>query len=106
MLCLSFVRPGSADAMEKAGAATILGYIGANVRRLRLRSGLTQEALAERAGVSTVHVQRVEAGEANVSVTVLVVLADALGVPPARLLHRASMAERRPGRPKAQRARR
>jgi transcriptional regulator with XRE-family HTH domain len=92
--------------MEKANAAAILGYIGANVRGLRLRRGLTQEALAERAGVSTVHIQRVEAGGANVSVTLLVALADALGVPPARLLKRASRADRRPGRPSAKRSRR
>jgi len=91
--------------MEKAKAATILGYVAANVRRLRLSRGLTQEALAERAGVSTVHVQRVEAGGANVSVTLLVALADALGVPPAQLLKQAKIAERRPGRPKVKRAR-
>jgi transcriptional regulator with XRE-family HTH domain len=92
--------------MEKASAATILGYIGANVRRLRLRRGLTQEELAERARVSTVHVQRVEAGHANVSVTLLVALGEALGVPPARLLQRAGPIERRPGRPNAKTARR
>ena len=49
------------------------------------------------------HVQRVEAGASNVSVTLLVALADALGVPPARLLKRSTMPERRPGRPRAKR---
>ena len=38
---------------------------GQNVRRERLRRGLTQERLAERAEIATRNLQKIEAGEIN-----------------------------------------
>lgn len=54
--------------------------IGDNVRRLRLEKGLTQTALAERIGVSFVHINRVEMGKAAPSAELLFALADVLMV--------------------------
>jgi transcriptional regulator with XRE-family HTH domain len=42
---------------------------GANVRRERVRKGLTQDALAERADIATRNLQKIEAGEINILVT-------------------------------------
>jgi transcriptional regulator with XRE-family HTH domain len=38
---------------------------GANVRRERMRIGMTQEKLAERAKIATRNLQKIEAGEIN-----------------------------------------
>ena len=46
--------------------------MGANVRRERYRKGLTQEQLAERAGISTRNLQKVEAGELNILCTTVI----------------------------------
>lgn len=54
--------------------------IGENVRRLRVEKGLTQTELAQRIGVSFVHVNRLEMGKAAPSAEVLFALADVLGV--------------------------
>jgi transcriptional regulator with XRE-family HTH domain len=48
------------------------------VRRLRLRAGLTQENLAELAGLDHTYVQAVERVRTNFTIEVLVALADAL----------------------------
>jgi transcriptional regulator with XRE-family HTH domain len=42
---------------------------GANVRRERVRKGLTQDQLAERAEIATRNLQKVEAGEINLLLT-------------------------------------
>lgn len=42
---------------------------GANVRRERVRKGLTQDELAERAEIATRNLQKIEAGEINILVT-------------------------------------
>jgi transcriptional regulator with XRE-family HTH domain len=81
----------------------IQGYIGANVRRRRLRLALTQEGLAEAAGVDPRYLQEVERGRANLSISVLVALAAALGVDERFLLRRAVLPPARSGRPKASR---
>ena len=60
--------------------------VAANVRRLRLSRGLTQEKLAERIECAPRHLQRVEAGTVNVSLKTLVALAHALGVETMELL--------------------
>ena len=55
-------------------------HVSENVRRFRTAAGLSQVALADRAGVSRRTVVKLEAGEANISLTGLDHLADALGV--------------------------
>lgn len=54
--------------------------VAANVRRLRARAGYTQEALAERADLSTVGVALIEGGKTNVTIATLCQLAYALEV--------------------------
>ncbi|WP_437274570.1 helix-turn-helix transcriptional regulator [Sorangium sp. So ce375] len=90
--------------MERDHADVVLESIGANVHRLRVRLGLSQEALAEAADISTGFLQRVERGKTNVGVVVLVRLADALGVEPGVLLRRAVLPEVTRGRPRSRRA--
>jgi transcriptional regulator with XRE-family HTH domain len=85
--------------MSGASASAVIAYVAANVRRARLRRGLTQEELAEAAGVDLTYLQRIERGTANPSVRVLVSIANALDVPPSRLFRKARMPQRRRGRP-------
>ena len=63
-----------------------------NLRRIRHDQHMTQEELAERAGLSTRYVGAIERGDVSASVTVLGQIAEALGVEPGDLLLR------RPGR--------
>lgn len=59
---------------------------GATVRRLRKAAGLTQEQLGERCQMDLSAVSRLERGHRNPRLDTLVRLADALEVPPAKLL--------------------
>jgi transcriptional regulator with XRE-family HTH domain len=45
--------------------------LGQNIRRRRQRAALSQEKLAEKAELSTVFINRVEAGKENISVDAL-----------------------------------
>lgn len=56
--------------------------VGANVRRRRKASGLSQEALAHEAGMSMRYLAGLERGEENPSLAFLVRLADALKIHP------------------------
>lgn len=60
--------------------------VGRNVRQARQKAGLSQEALADKAGIDRTYVSGVERGVRNPTVTVLARLAGALGVPVAALL--------------------
>ncbi|KIX78815.1 hypothetical protein SF23_04405 [Streptomyces sp. MBRL 10] len=55
--------------------------IGARIRAARTDAGLTQEALAERVGVDNKTIHRVEYGTSDPTLSLLLRLADALGVP-------------------------
>jgi transcriptional regulator with XRE-family HTH domain len=59
-----------------------------NLRRVRSQKRLTQEELADLAGLSTRYVGAIERADVSASVTVLGRLADALGVEPAVLVQR------------------
>jgi len=59
---------------------------GAVLRRLREERGLTQEELAERAGVSATYVGFIERGDNVPTLTILLDLASALGISPSDLL--------------------
>lgn len=54
--------------------------LGANLRRLRKAAGVTQENLAEKIGISAVHLNRIEKGHSSPSAEVLFALADSLNV--------------------------
>ena len=57
----------------------IRALVGGNVRRLRNVAGLTQEALAEKTGLSSVYISEIERGRRNPSVLVMAEIAHALG---------------------------
>lgn len=57
-----------------------------NLKRLRLATGLSQEALAERAELHRTYVSSIERGERNISLENIFRVADALGVDPRELL--------------------
>ena len=59
---------------------------GERLRQLRKNLGLSQEALAHKAGLDRSYVGQVERGECNISLVNICTLADALGVPPHELL--------------------
>lgn len=55
--------------------------VGLNVKRLREAQGISQEDLADRAGVHRTYVSGVERGVRNPTITVLEKIARALGEP-------------------------
>jgi predicted ATPase/transcriptional regulator with XRE-family HTH domain len=57
--------------------------VGSQIQRLRVRAGLTQEALAERAGLSVATIGALEQGRRQPHLHTLAVLAEALGLAPA-----------------------
>jgi transcriptional regulator with XRE-family HTH domain len=77
-----------------------LASIGANVRKLRRSKGLTQEQLAEHSDLHMTYIQGIERGTRNISVGVLLTLANALNVPPYRLLRPAKLEPPKRGRPR------
>jgi transcriptional regulator with XRE-family HTH domain len=65
--------------------ARLLHDLGRRIAELRASRHLTQEAFAERLGVTSRYVQRIESGSQNVSVQVLAAFANGLGVKLAEL---------------------
>ena len=59
-----------------------------NLRRIRHDNQLTQEELADNAGLSARYIGAIERADVSASVTVLGQIADALGVEPAELVTR------------------
>lgn len=62
--------------------------VGGNIRRERRRRALSQEALAFEAGVDQAYVSIVENGAGNLTLSLIERFANALDVPPDRLLKR------------------
>lgn len=78
----------------------VVRWVGARVAEQRRALKLTQEELAERLGVSTKYLQRVEAGVENLTIRSLVPLANGLGISMLTLLDKPrNTSTRRPGRP-------
>lgn len=71
---------------RKEGAGETLRQLGANVRRRRLETGLTQADLADLARVSQSQINTLEAGTREAGVVALIRVARALHVDPAELL--------------------
>lgn len=68
------------------GADNLNERLGANVRRLRIASGLSQETLAAECGIHRTYVGAVERGERNVTLQTVEKIASALKVDPLDLL--------------------
>jgi transcriptional regulator with XRE-family HTH domain len=77
----------------------LLESFAANVRRLRLRRGLTQEQLAEMTDLTPRYVQRLEQAGADPSLSVFAGLIRALKTRPSNLMKPAKPFKRRAGRP-------
>lgn len=58
---------------------------GGKLRQIRLERGMTQERLAEKAGIHPTYVGGIERGERNVGLDNILKIARALDVPPTRL---------------------
>lgn len=95
--------PPDEDALDRAlGEAS--AWLTANVRERRANAGLTQAELAEATGVAVTYIARLEQAEErpNVTLRLLVALAQALGCRPHDLLVPAAPPRRRPpGRPRS-----
>ncbi len=63
-----------------ASISPVHAAVGAELRRLRIKLGLTQEAVAERVGMHRTYLNQIEAGSRNVSLGVLAKLSAVLGV--------------------------
>jgi XRE family aerobic/anaerobic benzoate catabolism transcriptional regulator len=76
-------RPTEASASPRVapGEAPFLRALGARLRLLRARRGVTRRDLAARSQVSERHIAQLEAGAGNISVLLLRRIARALGVP-------------------------
>jgi transcriptional regulator with XRE-family HTH domain len=68
-----------------------LAAIGGAIRDLRLKKGLSQEALADAAGIDRSYLGGVERGEHNLAVINLSKIAEALGVKPSDLIKKAGL---------------
>ena len=68
--------------MRKSSPRVLLGL---RIKELRAECGMTQEDLAESAGLFRTYMSRLETGLANPTFDVLLSLADALNVQPAAL---------------------
>jgi transcriptional regulator with XRE-family HTH domain len=79
--------------------ADVLVSIGRRVGEERAARELTQAAFAKRLGVGTRYLQRVEAGEENLTVDTLVVLATTLDLSVADLFRPPTQPKPRRGRP-------
>lgn len=84
------LNPGMAAA-KRTGAplpvdAVLRGMLAGNLYAARTKAGLTQQALADIAGVSRKYIGRIENATANVSVDMLSTLAKSVGTTPIDLL--------------------
>lgn len=68
-----------------------LKALGAAVRSARKALQMSQEALADSAGIDRSHMGKIERGERNVTLLNLLRIADALSVKPSAILSRAGM---------------
>ncbi|EER47839.1 helix-turn-helix domain-containing protein [Actinobacillus minor] len=66
--------------MNKAERELFLKNLGLSIKLERVRRGLSQEELAERAGLHRTYIGMVERAERNITVVNLALIAKALGV--------------------------
>jgi transcriptional regulator with XRE-family HTH domain len=66
--------------------------LGAAIRELRAKRGMTQEAVAQAAGITVAHLSGIERGHANPSWGAVVAIAEALDIPFSQLAKRYEVA--------------
>lgn len=79
----------SPQPLSKARDVTTIdpkAIFAANLRRIRVLTGFSQEALADRAGLHRTYISSIERRQRNVSIENIFLLAEALGVEPGDLL--------------------
>lgn len=81
------------DELSKVGKWPARQRFGAQLRRLREATGLTQQALANRIGVSAAMLSHLEAGRRSASADMLTKLETALGLDPVQLITLRHMAQ-------------
>ena len=79
--------------------SSIVKTVGQRIRAYRLRCGLTQEMLAEKANLHPTYIGQVERGEKNLTLTSLERILDALGVSFAELFSYLEQSGRAPDLP-------
>lgn len=70
----------------KSDTSGILIDLGQAIRQARLKANLSQEALADEAGIDRSHMGKIERGERNVSLLNIKRIAEALNTIPSALL--------------------
>ena len=75
--------------MNSISAQSFHRAFGQVIRRYRHAQGLTQEGLADRAGLHRTYVSQIERGLKSASLATLLCLSSALQVPPDRLVREA-----------------
>ncbi len=76
---------GSADSPVRSRRRPVLAALGLSVRRWREERALTQEKLAEKAGLDPTYISGIERGLRNPGILNVARLAKALGLTTARL---------------------
>ena len=83
---MPMARPSKTHAGSKE-----LTALGKAIRVLRLETGISQEALAEEAGIDRSYIGGIERGEHNVALIIIVKIAKALETTTAELLAKAKL---------------
>lgn len=73
--------PGAATAAPRREEQDLTPALGANLRRIRTRRGLSLERLSAESGVSRAMLSQIELGHSTPTITVLWKISTALGVP-------------------------
>ena len=71
-------RPLSQQQVREAKFAQLLGKVGTRVRDARKRAGLSRRELSEQSSVSQRYIAQLESGQGNISIGLLMYLAEAL----------------------------
>lgn len=87
--------------MPRETEKRVMRNVGRRVAELRAEHGLTQQELAEAGGFSAKYLQRIEAGEANLTIRSLVRLARLMQVSTRELFEPAKTRRQGRGRPRS-----
>jgi transcriptional regulator with XRE-family HTH domain len=74
-------RPEEGERAHPAASADLAPVVGANLRKLRVRRGLSLERLSRQSGVSRAMLGQIELGQSAPTINVLWKISTALGVP-------------------------